>query len=101
MKRIEETIQALEFGRVKETLMNQGVEEITVAEVKCFGREAYAELYHGAQYSIDFLPKVQIQILAFDEKVSQIVDTLMESACAGKRGDGKILGSQVDVVHAI
>jgi nitrogen regulatory protein P-II 1 len=101
MKQIEATIKPSQFSDVKEALMNLGIEEITVTEAKGFGREGYTELYHGAEYSIDFLPKVKIQILAADEKAPQLVEAIAKNACTGKAGDGTIFVTAVEEIIRI
>jgi nitrogen regulatory protein P-II 1 len=101
MKQIEATIKPSQFSEVKEALMNLGVEEITVTEVKGFGRQGYTEIYHGAQYSIDFLPEVKIQILIPDEKVAKLVEAITTNAAAAKLGYGKILITPVEGIIRI
>jgi len=101
MKQIEAIIKPFQFSEVKEALMDLGVDEITVTEVKAFGRRGYTEIYHGAQYSIDFLSEVKIQVLVPDEKAPQIIKSIKESARTGKSGDGKIFVTPVEEVICI
>ena len=101
MKQIDAIIKPRQFSDVKEALMDLGVEEITVTEVKAFGRQGYTEIYHGAQYSIDFLPEIKLQVLVPDEKAPQIIKTIREAACNGKIADGKIFIIPVEEVIRI
>jgi nitrogen regulatory protein PII len=79
-----------------------GIEGMTASEVKGFGRQkGHTELYRGAEYSIDFLPKVKIQILVSDEKAAQVVDAIARGARTGKIGDGKIFVTAVEEVIRI
>jgi nitrogen regulatory protein P-II 1 len=91
MKHIEAIIKPFKLDEVKEALMKVGIQGMTITEVKGFGRQkGHTELYRGAEYSVDFLPKVKIQILVPDEKAAQVVDTILQTARTGKIGDGKI-----------
>jgi nitrogen regulatory protein P-II 1 len=102
MKQIETIIKPFKLDEVKEALTKIGIEGMTVTEVKGFGRQGgHTELYRGAEYSIDFLPKVKIQILTPDEKVAQIVETVVRVARTGKIGDGKIFVTPVEEVIRI
>ena len=101
MKQIEAILKPFQFADIKEALMELGVDEITVTEVKGFGRQGYTEIYHGAQYCIDFLPEVKIQVLVSDEKAPQIIDTIRESARGKKTGNGKIFVTSVEEVICI
>jgi nitrogen regulatory protein P-II 1 len=102
MKQIETIIKPFKLDEVKEALTKIGIEGMTVTEVKGFGRQkGHTELYRGAEYSIDFLPKVKIQILTPDEKVAQIVETVVRVARTGKIGDGKIFVTPVEEVVRI
>jgi nitrogen regulatory protein P-II 1 len=102
MKQIEAIIKPFKLDEVKEALTEIGIEGMTVSEVKGFGRQkGHSEFYRGAEYSIDFLPKVKIQILATDEKVAQIVEAVVRVARTGKIGDGKIFIRPVEEVVRI
>ena len=97
MKKIEAIIKPFKLDEVKEALNKVGVEGMTVSEVKGFGRQkGHTELYRGAEYTVDFLPKVKIEILVDDARAPQIVDALVEAARTGRIGDGKIFISPVD-----
>src|SRR4051794_26330218 len=102
MKKIEAVIKPFKLDEVKQKLTAIGISGMTITEVKGFGRQkGHTELYRGAEYSVDFLPKVKIEILAPDELAPKIVDTIRESAQTGKIGDGKIFISNVDEVIRI
>lgn len=91
MKKIEAIIQPFKVEPVKEALHGISVEGMTVTEVKGFGRQkGIREIYRGMEYQVDLLPKVKIEIVAPDDKVQVIVDTILKSARSGRIGDGKI-----------
>ena len=91
MKKIEAIIQPFRLEPVKEALHGINVEGMTVTEVKGFGRQkGLREVYRGMEYQVDFLPKVKIEIVAPEEKVKLILDTIVEKARTGRIGDGKI-----------
>jgi nitrogen regulatory protein P-II 1 len=91
MKKIEAIIQPFRLEPVKEALHAISVEGMTVTEVKGFGRQkGLREVYRGMEYQVDFLPKVKIEIVASDDKVKLILDTIVEKARTGRTGDGKI-----------
>jgi len=92
MKKIEAIIKPFKLDEVKQKLTSAGITGMTITEVKGFGRQkGHTELYRGAEYTVDFLPKVKIEILAADDLAPKIVETILESAQTGKIGDGKIL----------
>ena len=102
MKQVEAIIKPFQLEEVKQALTKLGVEGMTVSEVKGFGRQkGHTELYRGAEYSIDYLPKVKIEILVPDEKAVQVVDAIVTAARTGKIGDGKIVISPVEEVIRI
>jgi|SRR6201993_3225141 nitrogen regulatory protein PII len=102
MKQIEAIIKPFQLEEVKEALTKLGIEGMTASEVKGFGRQkGHTELYRGAEYSIDFLPKVKIEILVSDEKAAQVVDAIAKGARTGKIGDGKIVITPVEEVIRI
>jgi len=102
MKKIEAIIKPFKLDEVKQKLTAIGISGMTVSEVKGFGRQkGHTELYRGAEYTVDFLPKVKIEVLATDEMASKIVDTILDSAQTGKIGDGKIFVSTVEEVVRI
>ncbi|MEO7200237.1 MAG: P-II family nitrogen regulator [Dokdonella sp.] len=91
MKMIMAIIKPFKLDDVREALSEIGVQGVTVTEVKGFGRQkGHTELYRGAEYVIDFLPKIKIEIAAEDSQVQRVVDALLQSANTGKIGDGKI-----------
>jgi len=102
MKQIEAIIKPSQLDDVKEALAKLGIEGMTASEVKGFGRQkGHSELYRGAEYSIDFLPKIKIEILVTDEKAVQVVNAIAKAARTGKIGDGKIFITSVEEVIRI
>jgi len=102
MKMVEAIIKPFKLDEVKEALTKAGVQGMTVSEVKGFGRQkGHTELYRGAEYSVDFLPKVKIQVLVSDDKAQQIVEAITAAAGTGKIGDGKIFVTAVEEVVRI
>ncbi len=102
MKKIEAVIKPFKLDEVKDALNAVGVQGITVSEVKGFGRQkGHTELYRGAEYVVDFLPKVKLEIIAADSMVSQIIDTIGTAAKTGRIGDGKIFVTTVEDVVRI
>ncbi|OLL54609.1 P-II family nitrogen regulator [Bartonella henselae] len=100
MKKIEAIIKPFKLDEVKEALQKIGLHSITVTEVKGFGcQKGHTELYRGAKYVIDFLPKVKIEIVIADEKLEQAIDTIRKAAQTKHIGDRKIFVSSID--HAI
>ena len=91
MKKIEAVIKPFKLDEVKEALHEVGLQGITVVEAKGFGRQkGHTELYRGAEYMVDFLPKVKIELVVTDDIVDSCVETIMHTAQTGKIGDGKI-----------
>jgi nitrogen regulatory protein P-II 1 len=102
MKMVEAIVKPFKLDEVKEALTKAGIQGMTVEEVKGFGRQkGHTELYRGAEYSVDFLPKVKIQILVSDELAAKVIDVITDSAKTGKIGDGKIFVSNVEEVIRI
>jgi nitrogen regulatory protein P-II 1 len=102
MKMVEAIVKPFKLDEVKEALTKAGIQGMTVEEVKGFGRQkGHTELYRGAEYSVDFLPKVKIQIIVPDEKAVEIVQVISDAAKTGKIGDGKIFVSNVEEVIRI
>jgi nitrogen regulatory protein P-II 1 len=102
MKRIDAIIKPFKLDEVKDRLATVGVQGLTVNEVKGFGRQkGHTELYRGAEYVVDFLPKVQISILVPDDLVSDTVDAIVAGARTGRIGDGKIFITPVEDVVRI
>jgi nitrogen regulatory protein PII len=102
MKMVEAIVKPFKLDEVKEALTRAGIQGMTVEEVKGFGRQkGHTELYRGAEYSVDFLPKVKIQILVSDDKAAKVVEVITDSARTGKIGDGKIFVTDVEEVIRI
>lgn len=102
MKKIEAIIKPFKLDEVREALSEIGVSGLTVTEVKGFGRQkGHTELYRGAEYVVDFLPKVKIEIVVPDDVVETAIDSIVKAAHTGKIGDGKIFVSAVEQVVRI
>ena len=102
MKKIEAIIKPFKLDEVKNALSKIGVQGMTVIEVKGFGRQkGHTEVYRGAEYKIDFLPKSKIELIVTDELVNQAIETIERAAKTGKIGDGKIFVSGVEEVIRI
>lgn len=102
MKKIEAIIKPFKLDEVKEALQKAGVQGMTVTEVKGFGRQkGHTELYRGAEYIVDFLPKVMVVVVVDDGQVQVIVEAITKAAKTGKIGDGKIFISSLDEVVRI
>ena len=97
MKKIEAIIKPFKLDEVKEALAKQGVMGMTVSEVKGFGRQkGHTELYRGAEYVVDFLPKIKIEILVSDQQAGLAAETIISTAKTGRIGDGKLFVLPVD-----
>ena len=97
MKKIEAIIKPFKLDEVKEALQEIGLQGITVIEAKGFGRQkGHTELYRGAEYVVDFLPKVKIEVVLSDEMLSKAVEAIQNAAKTGRIGDGKIFISTID-----
>ena len=91
MKKIEAIIKPFKLDDVREALTDIGITGMTVTEVKGFGRQkGHTEVYRGAEYAVDFLPKIKMELVLRDDQVDQAVDVIIETARSGKIGDGKI-----------
>jgi nitrogen regulatory protein P-II 1 len=102
MKKIEAIIKPFKLSDVKAALQEIGVEGMTVTEVKGFGRQkGHTEIYRGSEYTVDFLPKVKIEIVLADNQIRPAVETITRAAKTGKIGDGKIFVSQMENVLRI
>jgi len=102
MKKIEAIIKPFKLDEVKNALTKIGVQGMTVSEVKGFGRQkGHTEIYRGAEYKIDFLPKVKMELITSEEMLTQVIETIERAAKTGKIGDGKIFISPVDEVIRI
>ena len=97
MKKIEAIIKPFKLDEVKEALQEAGLQGITVIEAKGFGRQkGHTELYRGAEYVVDFLPKVKLEVVINDDMVEKAVDAIQKAAKTGRIGDGKIFISSVE-----
>jgi nitrogen regulatory protein P-II 1 len=102
MKKIEAIIKPFKLDEVRESLSSIGVNGLTVTEVKGFGRQkGHTELYRGAEYVVDFLPKIKLELVVADDLVDPAVDAIIKAAHTGKIGDGKIFVSSVEQVVRI
>ncbi len=97
MKKIEAILKPFKLDDAKQALAGIGIQGMTVSEVKGFGRQkGHTELYRGAEYVVDFLPKVRVELVVADELADQVVSTLARSCQTGKIGDGKIFVAEVE-----
>ena len=102
MKLITAIVKPFKLDDVKAAITAAGIAGMTVSEVQGFGRQAgHTEIYRGAEYKVDFVPKVRLEIIVAEEKVDPLVDAITEAARTGKIGDGKIWVTQVDSVVRI
>jgi len=102
MKKVEAIIKPFKLDEVREALSEIGVSGLTVTEVKGFGRQkGHTELYRGAEYVVDFLPKVKIEIVVSDDAAETAIDAIVKAARTGKIGDGKIFVTTVEQVVRI
>ncbi len=102
MKKVEAIIKPFKLDEVREALSEEGITGLTVSEVKGFGRQkGHTELYRGAEYVVDFLPKVKLEMVISDDKLDGCVDAITNAAKTGKIGDGKIFISSVERVIRI
>ena len=101
MKKIEAVIKPFKLDEVKEALQDMGVQGMTVLEAKGYGRQkGHTELYRGAEYVVDFLPKMKIEVVVADDQVEQVLETLVNAARTGRIGDGKIFVTDLqDVIR--
>ena len=102
MKKIEAIIKPFKLDEVREALSELGCTGLTVTEVKGFGRQkGHTELYRGAEYTVDFLPKVKVEVILADDMVDKAIDAIIKAARTGKIGDGKIFVTDVSQVVRI
>ena len=102
MKKIEAIIKPFKLDEVKEALHEAGVSGITVTEAKGYGRQkVHTELYRGAEYIVDFLPKVKLEVVVSDETADKVVEAIASAAQTGRIGDGKIFVSPIEVAVRI
>ena len=97
MKKVEAIVKPFKLDEVKEALQELGLQGLTVFEAKGFGRQkGHTELYRGAEYVVDFLPKVKIELIIENSQLEAVIDAIQKSALTGKIGDGKIFVSSID-----
>ena len=102
MKKVEAIIKPFKLEEVKEALSNVGVKGLTVIEVKGFGRQkGHKELYRGAEYEIEFLPKVKLEVVVSENELEIVIEAIVSSARTGRLGDGKVFVSPVEEVVRI
>jgi nitrogen regulatory protein PII len=102
MKKVEAIIKPFKLDEVKAALSKIGVQGMTLSEVKGFGRQkGHTELYRGAEYVVDFIPKVKLEVVVQDDQVKSVVDAIEKSAKTGKIGDGKIFVTGIDDIVRI
>ncbi len=102
MKKIEAIIRHVKLEEVKEALSQQGIQGMTVTEVRGFGRQrGHTEMYRGTEYTVDFLPKIKIEVIVADEDLPGVVDTITRTAKTGQVGDGKIFVSNLEEIVRI
>lgn len=102
MKKMEVIIKPFKLEDVKVALADIGITGMTVSEVKGYGRQkGHSELYRGAEYTVDFMPKIKLDIVVNDENVDKVVEVVIESAKTGKIGDGKIFISDIEKIIRI
>ena len=99
MKKIEAIVKPFKLDEVKDALNGIGIKGMTVSEVKGYGRQkGHTEIYRGAEYVVDFIPKIRLDIIVQDEQVDQVIETILSAARTGKIGDGKIFVMPVERV---
>jgi nitrogen regulatory protein P-II 1 len=102
LKKVEAIIKPFKLDEVKEALNEIGIQGITVSEVKGFGRQkGHTELYRGAEYVVDFIPKIKMEIIVGDDAVNKVIETIEAAAKTGRIGDGKIFVTTVEEVIRI
>lgn len=102
MKKVEAIIKPFKLDEVKEALSEVGIQGMTVSEVKGFGRQkGHTELYRGAEYVVDFLPKIKMEIIVKDELAQRVIETIQNAAKTGRIGDGKVFVTSIDEVLRI
>ena len=102
MKKVEAVIKPFKLEEVKEALSNVGIKGLTVTEVKGFGRQkGHKELYRGAEYEIEFLPKVKLEVVVPDSELEIVIEAIVSSARTGRLGDGKVFVTPVEEVIRI
>ncbi|MDY6910227.1 MAG: P-II family nitrogen regulator [Thermodesulfobacteriota bacterium] len=97
MKKIEAIVKPFKLDDVKDRLTEIGIKGMTVTEVRGFGRQkGHTEIYRGAEYVVDFLPKIKVEIVVSDDRVAEVVEAICEAARTGKIGDGKVFVTPVE-----
>ena len=97
MKKIEAIVRHFKLEDVKNALNEQGIQGMTVTEVRGFGRQkGHTEMYRGTEYAVDFVPKVKIEVTCSDDNLKKVIDTIMQTAQTGQIGDGKIFVSNLE-----
>jgi len=97
MKKVEAIIKPFKLEEVKEALAEIGIQGMTVTEVKGFGRQkGHTEIYRGSEYTVDFLPKVKIEVVINDDQAAEVAEVIVKSANTGKIGDGKVFISNIE-----
>jgi len=101
VKKIEAVIKPFKLDDIKEALNDVGIQGMTVSEVKGYGRQkGHTEIYRGAEYAVDFIPKLKVEIVVADDRCDEVVEIIRKSSCTGKIGDGKIFITPIgDVVR--
>ena len=102
MKKVEAIVRHFKLEEVKDALTEVGIQGMTVAEVRGFGRQkGHKEQYRGAEYTVDFLPKVKMEVVVADDQLQTVIDTILKSARTGQLGDGKIFVTDLEQVVRI
>ncbi len=102
MKKIEAIVRHFKLEDVKNALSEQGIDGMTITEVRGFGRQkGHTEMYRGTEYTVDFVPKVKIEVICSDANLQTVLDTVMRTAQTGQIGDGKIFVSSLDEIIRI
>ncbi len=97
MKKIEAIIKPFKFEQVKDALADLGIDGMTIVEVKGFGRQkGHTEIYRGSEYTVDFLPKIKIEVVLSDDVAEQAVEAIVKAAKTGKIGDGKVFIAAIE-----
>ena len=101
MKKIEAVIRHFRLEDVKNALTEQGLQGMTITEVRGFGRQkGHTEMYRGTEYAVDFVPKIKIEVVVHEDRLRNVIDTILRTAQTGQIGDGKIFVSSLDeVIH--
>jgi nitrogen regulatory protein PII len=102
MKKVEAIIKPFKLDDVKKALNDMGIQGMTISEVKGYGRQkGHKEIYRGAEYVVDFVPKIRVEVIVTSEQVEQVIEKIRDSANSGKIGDGKIFVSPIEQVVRI